>query len=225
MFWALLWRKANAQNIRWETLYGVQFTSSTQSIKQNCLVILPHQHRTTVSLETYPFDNYCVWRNTIAISWIHWVVVSQMSFLVWVLVVHTWTWSSTLTLYPELKRKFVIYLKWNSISFRVEAMKLCCVLPDLFIWLLCQWYQIVHFVWCTWLQECCFCYEWRFCNWCFDNCWSINLEKTKLILYGSRQKDFHNSTCCFLAKNLHKLNLLRTLVWPLTKMWPIIIML
>ena len=66
-------------------------------------------------------------------------------------------------------------------------MKLCCVLPDLFIWLLCRWYQIVHFVWCTWLQECCFCYEWRFCSWCFDNCWSINLKKTKLILYGSRQ--------------------------------------
>ena len=105
MFWALLWRKVNAQNIRWETLSNGQFTLSTQSIKQNYLVILPHQHRTTVSLETYPFDNYCVWRNTIAISWIHWVVVSQMSFLVWVLVVHTWTWSSTLTLYPELKKR------------------------------------------------------------------------------------------------------------------------
>ena len=38
-----------------ETLYGGQFSLSTQFIKRNFLVILPYRRSTTVSLETYPF--------------------------------------------------------------------------------------------------------------------------------------------------------------------------
>ena len=41
-----------------ESLYGGQFTLSTQSIKPNYLVIL-HRRSTTVSLETYQWINSC----------------------------------------------------------------------------------------------------------------------------------------------------------------------
>ena len=45
----------NAQKISLNTLYSGQFTFSTQLITVNYLVIISHQHSTTVSLETYPF--------------------------------------------------------------------------------------------------------------------------------------------------------------------------
>ena len=50
-----LWRRANARNVSFLTLYGGQFTLSTQLIIQNYRVILSHRRSTTVSLETYPF--------------------------------------------------------------------------------------------------------------------------------------------------------------------------
>ena len=40
-----------ARNVSFETLYGDQFTLSTQLIKPDYLDILPHRHNTTVSLE------------------------------------------------------------------------------------------------------------------------------------------------------------------------------
>ena len=50
-----LWRRTNARNVSFETLYGDQFTSSTQLIIPKLyLVILPQRLSTTVSLETYP---------------------------------------------------------------------------------------------------------------------------------------------------------------------------
>ena len=49
----LFWRRANAWNVSFETLYGGQFTLSTQFIILNYPVTLYHRHNTTVSLETY----------------------------------------------------------------------------------------------------------------------------------------------------------------------------
>ena len=48
-------RRANARNVSFQTLYGGQFTLSTQLITLNYPVILSHQCSTTVSLETCPF--------------------------------------------------------------------------------------------------------------------------------------------------------------------------
>ena len=42
-----LWRKANARNFSFETIYGGQFSSSTQLIILNYPVILSHQHSNT----------------------------------------------------------------------------------------------------------------------------------------------------------------------------------
>ena len=50
----LLWRRANARNVSFETLYGGQFTLSTQLIILNYPVIISHWRSITVSLETYP---------------------------------------------------------------------------------------------------------------------------------------------------------------------------
>ena len=47
-------RRADAQNVCFETLYVGQFTLSTQLIILNYPVILFHRHSTTVSFETYP---------------------------------------------------------------------------------------------------------------------------------------------------------------------------
>ena len=49
-----LWRRANARNVGFQTLYGGQFTLSTQLIILNYPVILFHRRSTAVSLETYP---------------------------------------------------------------------------------------------------------------------------------------------------------------------------
>ena len=57
-----LWSRANAQNVSFKTLYGGQFTLSTQLITLNYSVILSLPRSTTVSIETYPFM-----RNTISI--------------------------------------------------------------------------------------------------------------------------------------------------------------
>ena len=52
---------ANAQNVSFVTLYGGQFTLSTQLIILKYSVILFHWRSTTVSLENYPFySNYMV---------------------------------------------------------------------------------------------------------------------------------------------------------------------
>ena len=51
-----LWQKANARNVRSETLYGGQFTLSTLLIKPNYLVLLLHWRSTTVSMETRPLN-------------------------------------------------------------------------------------------------------------------------------------------------------------------------
>ena len=48
------WRRANARNVRFETLYGGQFTLSTQLIIPNYPDILFYRRSTTVSLETCP---------------------------------------------------------------------------------------------------------------------------------------------------------------------------
>ena len=48
-------RKADARDVGFETLYGGQFTLSTQWIILNYPVILFHWHSTTVSVEMYPF--------------------------------------------------------------------------------------------------------------------------------------------------------------------------
>ena len=48
------WRRANARNVRFETLYGGQFTLSTQLIIPNYPDILSYRRSTTVSLETCP---------------------------------------------------------------------------------------------------------------------------------------------------------------------------
>jgi len=48
----LLWRRANARNVSFQSLYGGQFTLSTQLINPKFCVSLPHQRSTTVSLET-----------------------------------------------------------------------------------------------------------------------------------------------------------------------------
>ena len=48
-------RRADAQNVCFETLYVGQFTSSAQLIILNYPVILSHRHSTTVSFEAYPF--------------------------------------------------------------------------------------------------------------------------------------------------------------------------
>ena len=52
------WRRANARNVSFETLYGGYFTLSTKLIKPNNLVMLPHRRSTTVSLETYPLYSF-----------------------------------------------------------------------------------------------------------------------------------------------------------------------
>ena len=56
-----LWRTANARNVSFLTLYGGQFTLSTQLIVQNYPVILSHRRSPTVSLETYPFIQEKKW--------------------------------------------------------------------------------------------------------------------------------------------------------------------
>ena len=53
-----LWRSAYAQTVIFETLYGGQFTISTQLTILNYPVILSHRRSTTVSLETYPFYSF-----------------------------------------------------------------------------------------------------------------------------------------------------------------------
>ena len=53
-----LLRSAYAQTVIFETLYGGQFTISTQLIILNYPVILSHRRSTTVSLETYPFCSF-----------------------------------------------------------------------------------------------------------------------------------------------------------------------
>ena len=57
-----LWRKANARNFSFETIYGGQFSSSTQLIILNYPVILSHQHSKTGffrNLTLYSF--YYMW--------------------------------------------------------------------------------------------------------------------------------------------------------------------
>ena len=51
----LLWRRANPQNVSFETLNGGKFTLSTQLIIPNYLVILSHRRGNTVSLKHCPF--------------------------------------------------------------------------------------------------------------------------------------------------------------------------
>ena len=48
-----LWRRANTRKVSFQTPYGGQFTSSTQLIILNYLVILSHRRSATVSLESY----------------------------------------------------------------------------------------------------------------------------------------------------------------------------
>ena len=48
--------KAKARNVRFETLYGGQFTLLTQLIILNNPVILSHRRSTTISLETYSLN-------------------------------------------------------------------------------------------------------------------------------------------------------------------------
>ena len=62
-----LWLRANARNVSLETLYGGQFASSTQLIKANYLVTLPHRRSTTVSLETCLL-NSCITVITMAVA-------------------------------------------------------------------------------------------------------------------------------------------------------------
>ena len=50
-----LWQRANALNISFQSLYGSQFTLSTQLINPKFCVSLPHRRSTTVSVETNPF--------------------------------------------------------------------------------------------------------------------------------------------------------------------------
>ena len=59
-----LWRRENARNVSFVTLYGGQLMLSTRSITPNYPVIL--SHRTAVSLETYPLL-LCKW--TLFVSW------------------------------------------------------------------------------------------------------------------------------------------------------------
>ena len=49
-----IWRRANARNVSFKTLYGSQFTFLTQLRIPNYLVILSHRRSTVASLETYP---------------------------------------------------------------------------------------------------------------------------------------------------------------------------
>ena len=51
---SLEWWRANARNVSFGTLYGGQFTFSTQLIILNYPDILSHRRSTTISLETYP---------------------------------------------------------------------------------------------------------------------------------------------------------------------------
>ena len=46
------WQRANARNVSFKTLYGGQFTLSTQLIILNNRSILSHRRSTTISLET-----------------------------------------------------------------------------------------------------------------------------------------------------------------------------
>ena len=55
-----LWRRANARNLGFETLYGGQFTFSTHLVVLNYPVRLYHRRSTAVSLETYPL--YCIFK-------------------------------------------------------------------------------------------------------------------------------------------------------------------
>ena len=48
-----LWRRANARNVSFETLYVSRSTLSTQLIIPNYLLILSHRRSTTVWIETY----------------------------------------------------------------------------------------------------------------------------------------------------------------------------
>ena len=49
-----LWRRANARNVSFQSLYGGQFTLSTQLVNPKFCVSCPHQRNTTVSLGTNP---------------------------------------------------------------------------------------------------------------------------------------------------------------------------
>ena len=49
-----LWRRANALNVSFKTLYGFQSTLLTQLLKLNYPVILSHPRSTKISLETSP---------------------------------------------------------------------------------------------------------------------------------------------------------------------------
>ena len=50
-------RRVNVRNVSFKTLYGGQFTLSTQLIIQNYPVILYHRHSTTVTVQTYTMKN------------------------------------------------------------------------------------------------------------------------------------------------------------------------
>ena len=53
-----LWRRANARNVSFQSLYGGQFTLSTQLINPHFCVLRPHRRSTTVSLETNPLVHF-----------------------------------------------------------------------------------------------------------------------------------------------------------------------
>ena len=52
------WRRANSRNVSLDTLYGGQFTLSTQFI----LIFSPYWRSTVVPLETYPLHSYHIIR-------------------------------------------------------------------------------------------------------------------------------------------------------------------
>ena len=63
-------RRANARNVSFQSLYGGQFTLSTQLLNTNFCVSRPHRRSTTVSLETNSIPANSLW--FIGVTFLSW---------------------------------------------------------------------------------------------------------------------------------------------------------
>ena len=82
-------RRANAQNISFETLYSGQFMLSTQLIILNYPVILSHWCNTTVSLETFPLYSQEKLSLIYQVTWGKNISLSENLYIIMVILLPT----------------------------------------------------------------------------------------------------------------------------------------
>ena len=115
-----LWRRANARNVSFVTLYGGQLMLSTRSITPNYPVIL--SHRTTVSLETYPLLLY---KWTLFVSWrSRWRLMPSFAFYSFTYMTTDGVKGLFLTQKRFVRHHFYWLRKWQSRSVFVRMVTL-----------------------------------------------------------------------------------------------------